>query len=390
MGGLAAAVVGSVIAGALRASPERGILLTAGFVGGAAATIDAPWALPEVAWGASWAFLAAGGAWLLAVVVIALRERDTTSPWSWIAAPALGASVALAPVVGSLQELDRPDALWIAPAGAVVVACLFAGAARVLRARRELLAAFGAAAAVAAASAVVGGLAGLQAIGTRAMSGISPWRYGSTDALPSLVDDVRLGAVLLPLILAAGSAAVAAVFGRLRRLAAIPVAFAAAGAVVAASIAPTVWLAAAALVLLAAIALAAAALTVRAAVPGLLAILAGGGISAGALGLSTAYSSAPVWPWTIAALLALLVAGRLLAARVWPTGRHAGSAQRTSSSRRCSSGSSRSRSRRGSPRCPIRRSSPGSRRGCGWARSPRSCSAAPSSCRASPRWIARA
>ena len=71
------------------------------------------------------------------------------------------------------------------------------------------------------------------------------------------------------------------------------------------------WLAAAALVLLAAIALAAAALTARAAVPGLLAILAVGGISAGGVALSTAYSSAPVWPWTIAALIALLVAGRL-------------------------------------------------------------------------------
>ncbi|WP_156401683.1 SCO7613 C-terminal domain-containing membrane protein [Agromyces sp. Soil535] len=320
LGGLATAVVGSVVAGALRASPERGILLAAGFVGGAAATIDAPWALPEVAWGASWALLGAGGAWLLAVVVIALRERDTTSPWSWIAAAALGASVALAPVVGSLQELNSPDALWIAPAGAVVVACLFAGAARVLRARREVLAGFGAAAAVAAAAAVVGGLAGLQAIGIRAMSGISPWAYGPTEALPSPDDEIHLGAVLVPLILAAGSAAVVAVFSRLRQLAAIPVAFAAAGAVVAASVAPTVWLAASALVLLSAIALAMAAVTGRAAVPGLLAILAVGGTSAGAIGWSTAYSSAPVWPWTIAALLALVVAGRLLAARVWPTG----------------------------------------------------------------------
>ena len=191
MGGLAAAVVGSVVAGALRASPERGILLAAGFVGGAAATIDAPWALPEVAWGASWALLAAGGAWLLAVVVIALRERDTTSPWSWIAAPSLGASVALAPVVGSLQELDGADAMWIAPAGAVVVACLFAGAARVLRARREVLTGFAAAAAVAAAAAIAGGIAGLQAIGTRAMSDIGPWAYGPTDALPSPVEDVQ-------------------------------------------------------------------------------------------------------------------------------------------------------------------------------------------------------
>lgn len=320
LGGLAAAVVGTLVAGALRASPERGILLVGGFVGGAAATIDAPWALPDVAWGSSWALLAAAGAWLLAVVVLALREPGATTTWSWIAAPALGASVALAPAVGALQELDGPDALWIAPAGAVVAACLLAAAARVLRARRELLAGFAAAAAVVAAAAVAGGLAGLQAIGTRAVSSLDPWAYGPTEEVPSPVDDVELGAVLVPLILAAGSAAVTAIFGRLRRLATIPVAFAAAGAVVAACIAPTVWLAAAALVLLSGIGLAAAAVTGRAAVPGLLPVLAVGGISAGAIGWSTAYSSAPVWPWTVVALLALIVSGRLLARRVWPAG----------------------------------------------------------------------
>ena len=173
---------------------------------------------------------------------------------------------------------------------------------------------------MAAAAAIPGGIAGLQAIGTRAISDIGPWAYGPTDPIPSPVEDVQLGAVLVPLILAVGSAAALVIFSRLRQLAAIPVAFAAAGALVAASVAPTVWLAAAALVLLAAIALAVAAVTGRAAVPGLLAILAVGGISAGAIGWSTAYSSAPVWPWTIAALLALLVAGRVLAARVWPTG----------------------------------------------------------------------
>ncbi len=321
LGGLAAVVVGSAVAGALRASPERGILLAAGFVGGAAATIDAPWALPEVAWGASWALLAAGGAWLLAVVVIALREPDTTSPWSWIAAPALGASVALAPVVGSMQELDRPDALWIAPAGAVVVACLFAGAARVLRARREVLA----------------GLRRRRRGGRRSgrprRARRAPGDRHPGDVGHQPVDDTARPMRCRHSSTTSASARCSsrsswrraapswlAVFGRLRRLAAIPVAFAAAGAVVAASLAPTVWLAAAALVLLAALALAAAALTGRAVVPGLLAILAIGGISAGGLGLSTAYSSAPVWPWTIAALLALLVAGRLLASRVWPTG----------------------------------------------------------------------
>src|SRR4029453_12185292 len=66
--------------------------------------------------------------------------------------------------------------------------------------------------------------------------------------------------------------------------------------------------------------LAAAAVTGRTAIPALLTILAIGGAPAGAGASRTPPPSPQVWPWTIAALLALLVAGRLLAARVWPTG----------------------------------------------------------------------
>jgi hypothetical protein len=317
LGGMAASIGGSMAA-ARRPSIGRSVLLTAGFVGAGASMIEAPWALPDVAWGASWAFGAVGGVWLLALAMLAVRERDGASMWAWIGASAFGASIALAPAVGALQELESADAVWVAPLGAGAATWVLAGAARALPRRREWFAGFLGAATVAVVASGLGLLSGLVAVGARVISGFDPWTLEGDSALPTIVSDGALGAVLVPLIVAAGSAAALLTLGRLRRFAAIPVSALVTAGIVAGSLAPTVWLAAAALTAIAAVTLAAAAVRERITFPGSLAVLSIGGIAAGLVAWSTAHSSSDVWPWTVAALVALLIAGRVVAARVWP------------------------------------------------------------------------
>ncbi|WP_159607004.1 hypothetical protein, partial [Agromyces humi] len=320
LGGIAASVTGS-IAATRRPSIERTVLLTAGFVGAGASMVAAPWALPGVSWSATWAFAGVAAACLLGIVMLAVRERDETSIWSWIGASALGAAIALAPAVGALQELDSPEALWAAPLGAGTATWVLACVTRALPRRREWIGGFWAAASVTVVASALGLLSGLVAIGARVLSGFTPWTLGAESSLPSIVSDAALGAQLVPLVLAAGSAAALLTLGHLRRFAAIPVGAVLLAGIVAASLAPTVWAAAAALTAIAAAALAVASVPARIAFPGSLAVLSISGTAAGLVAWSTAYSSSDIWPWTMAALLALLVVGRVVASRVWPPNR---------------------------------------------------------------------
>lgn len=320
LGGIAASVTGS-IAATRRPSIERTVLLTAGFVGAGASMVAAPWALPGVSWSATWAFAGVAAAWLLALAMLALRERDETSMWSWIGASAFGAAIALAPSIGALQELDARDALWVAPLGAGTATWVLACITRALPRRREWIGGFWAAATVTIVASALGLLSGLVAIGARVLSGLTPWTLGAESSLPSIVSDAALGAQLVPLVLAAGSAAALLTLGHLRRFAAIPVGAVLLAGTVAGSLAPTVWAAAAALTAIAAAALAVASVPARIAFPGSLAVLSIFGTAAGLIAWSTAYSSSDIWPWTMAALLALLVAGRVVASRVWPPNR---------------------------------------------------------------------
>ena len=219
LGGMAASVAGS-LAATRRPSIERSVLLTAGFVGAGAAMIEAAWALSEVVWGASWAFGAVAGVWLLALAILAVRERDETSMWAWIGASAFGAAIALAPAVGALQELDSPEALWVAPLGAGTATWVLAGATGALPRRREWIAGFWAAATVTIVTSALGLLSSLVAIGARVVSGFTSWTLDAESSLPSIVSDAALGALLVPVVLAAGSAAALRTQGPQRRIAA--------------------------------------------------------------------------------------------------------------------------------------------------------------------------
>ncbi|MFC9561491.1 SCO7613 C-terminal domain-containing membrane protein [Agromyces sp. NPDC056965] len=319
VGFLAVSLLGS-IAVLLPAQVERTIVMAAGFVAGALALLPAYWALPEVPWSQLWWYLAVAAAWLLALVAVRLRHGLSTV-WGRLAAPAFGLTLALAPTLAIFAELPSEVALWLAPAAAGVVAAVFAAGTRLTgTTARDSLAACFAAIAVAACSALPGVFLGLGAVWTRLAGSVPPWNLGFDEQLRPSIPDHDLTTVLVPVVVAVGALVVSVLLRRGRALAAIPTAAAFAGGIAVACVSPGPAIAAVVLLVLAGVALALATLRGRLAVPGLLAVLAIGGVASAGFAWWVGYSSAPVWPWAAALVILLAVTGRVLAPRIWPAG----------------------------------------------------------------------
>ncbi|KRC62947.1 hypothetical protein ASE14_03885 [Agromyces sp. Root81] len=316
VGFLAVSVLGS-IAVLLPAMVERTIVMAAGFVAGALALIPATFALPEVPWSQLWEHLAVAAAWLIALLAVRVR-RGVAPAWGGVAAPVLGLSLALAAALPIYRELETAQSLWLAPAAAGLVACLFAAGTRLRGgAAGDALSACVAAVIVAAGSAAPGAFLGLGAIGSTLASSVPPWRLELDSPIATTEPGHELTVVLVPLVVAVGSLAVTFLLRRGRALAALPIGAVFVGALVAAAVAPGVGVSAAALLVLAGGALLIA--LRRFAIPGLLAVLVIAGVGSGALAWWVGYSNAEVWPWATALVLVLAVLGRLLAPRIWPS-----------------------------------------------------------------------
>jgi len=320
LGALAVVVLGAVGVGLLPRSPER-IIVSAAALGGAAAGLaTAGWAVPELDWGATWAFLAVAIA-SAAFVGAVLRARAAAArPWAVGAAVGVGAAAALAPAVGIAANADGSVATWLAPAAAGAVAAVFAAATRgpsIFRgpARAALIAASCVALLASAWGLLLACATGFE----RIVASTPPWQVGHDDVI-RWTSDTALDAatILVPFVLAAGSLVVLLLMGAARRLLAIPVAAALAGGIVGGVMAPGVALPVAILVVVGAVALALAGLRRRLAVPGLLAVPAVFGMASAAFAWWIGWSNADVWPWATAAVVAMAVAGRVLARRVWP------------------------------------------------------------------------
>ncbi|WP_448810222.1 hypothetical protein [Agromyces bauzanensis] len=321
LGGLAALLVGAAAVAVAPRSPERTIMLSAGFAGGVASLAAAFWALPDVPWGESWTFLAVAAGCLLVVIAIRIARADVAPEWGPAAAIGVGIAATLAPSVGVAAELDQGLAIWLAPASAGAVAVVAAGIVRAGgRLHTEARAAFIASAAVAAVAAVPGLFVGLAAVAWRLLASIAPWQVGPDERVVSHPHDLDLGTMLVPFIVAAGAAAVLLILGSLRRFAAIPIAGVMAGLLVVGSITPGAAGPAATFVTAAAGGLALASTRARTWIPGLVPTVGLFGMGAAGLAVTTAYSNATVWPWAIAAVIATTIAGRMLAPRVWAAG----------------------------------------------------------------------
>ncbi|MFF2495159.1 SCO7613 C-terminal domain-containing membrane protein [Agromyces sp. NPDC058064] len=314
-GSLAVAVLGA--AGAvLPPLVERTILLVAGFTGGGVAVLTAAWAMPELAWHPLWGFLGAAAAWLLLVIVLGARAGAVAPMWRLVAASAFGLSAALAPAVSIALEIESGTAIWLAPAVTGAVLCLFAVVLRRsgVRPGAELCAFLGAAL-VAVGSALPGALVGLAAIGARFVAGIPAPGLGRGGPL-GLDAATELGAVLLPVVVALGSAATLAILGRLRRFVALPVGAALAAVVVVGAVVEAPWVTA---TIWPAVALGALAWAgfARPASEALLAVLAVAGVAAAVLAVTFGFTAPDVWPVTSGAVLLAAVGGRVLSGRIW-------------------------------------------------------------------------
>lgn len=318
LGCLAASLLGALALFTPR-TVERVILLAAGFAAGIVALIAAAWALPETDRNELWSFLAVGAAWLIALIALRARGAGLSTGWTRIAALALGASLSLAPAVSIFSELDLEElALWLAPAAAGAVVSALAAVPRLVpTASREAFWASAAAVVVTLAAAVPGLVVGVATIVARLFASAPPWQLDADSPIVSLVAEAELAAVLVPFVLAAGALIVTALAGRLRTFAALPIGAALAGVLVLGAVSPGVALSATVLLALGAGALALAAVLRRRSVPGLLLTLLILGASGGALAWWVGYSSPTVWPWASALVIATLVAGRVVARRVW-------------------------------------------------------------------------
>ena len=319
LGGLAVVVVGAVAVWLLPRSPERIILCSAGLAGAAIALASAAWALPELAWGQTWAFLAVGGGATLLVIATLAARVPTARAWGVVAAVGAGAAMALAPAVGITAELDEGVSTWVAPAAAGGVAPVFGAVTPgPALARRPELAAMIAAASVAAIASIQGLFLISATIFERLLSSDPPWQvdHGS---LVRWTSDTSLDAatILVPFVIAAGSLVVLLLTGVARKLLAIPVAAALVGGVIGGAMAPGAALPVAILVAVGGVALGFAALRDRLTAPGLLAVLAILGMGAVAFAWWIGWSNEDVWPWATAVVLATIIAGRVLASRVW-------------------------------------------------------------------------
>jgi hypothetical protein len=321
LGGVTALAVGA-LSQLARPSIERTIVLACGAGGGAIAFATAAWALPEVAWGVSWAFAAVGAA-SATLLVLRLRATDgAADAWSAAAAIASGTAFALAPTVGAAIELDLADAVWITPAGAAAIACVVAAVSRARSAFGRLTGfAFVAAAVVAGIAAIPALVMALAFAADLPAIATSWWDVDASaprDVLGALdVDDLRLGVILAPLSLAAASVVAFGLRSRLRGMAALPVALSLIAALAVAAGAPTlVWVVAVGLAVATA-ALVLAALGAVRVLPGVTIVLAGFGMPSAGIAWALAHGSVDLWWWAVPFVLLLAVAGRVLATRVW-------------------------------------------------------------------------
>ncbi|TYL50723.1 SCO7613 C-terminal domain-containing membrane protein [Agromyces mariniharenae] len=319
LGGLAVVVVGAVAVWLLPRSPERIILCSAGLVGAVIALASAAWALPGLAWGQTWAFLAVAAACAVLVVAALAARVPAALAWGVVAAVGAGAAMALAPAVGIATELEEGVSTWLAPAAAGAVAAVFAAVTRgPAIVRRPALAAMIAAATVAAVASIPGLFLISATIFERLLASDPPWQvdHGS---LIRWTSETNLDAatILVPFVIAAGSLAVLLLLGAARKLLAIPVAAALVGGIIGGAMAPGTALPVAILVAVGAVALGFAALRDRLTAPGLLAVLAILGMGAVAFAWWIGWSNEDVWPWATAGVLATVIAGRVLASRVW-------------------------------------------------------------------------
>lgn len=322
LGGTAALVTGA-LSQLARPSIERVIVLSAGAAGGAIALVAATWALPDLAWGAAWAFLAVGGASLALLLTRLRATRGSADAWTIVVALASGLAFALAPAVGAALELDVESGIWVAPAGAAAAGCLAAAVARIRRraARRHGELAFLAAAIVASAAAIpafslpVVFASDLPAVVTAGWQVDPTALRASGDALG--LDDLRVGVVLAPLALAVAAVIAFALLGRLRGLAALPAALALTAAIAGATIAPTVLAVDAVLLAVAAAGLVLAAIRAVRVLPGVVVVLAAFGLSAAVAAWAVAHASVELWWWAVPIIVLLALAGRLVSVRVW-------------------------------------------------------------------------
>lgn len=321
LGGVATLAVGAVSQYA-RAAVERTIVLAGGAGGGVIAIATAAWALPDVAWGATWAFAAVGAASAM-LLVVRLRATDgAADAWSAAAAISSGIALALAPTVGAAIELDLADAVWIAPAGAAAIACVLAAVSRTEGAFGRLAGfAFVAAAVVAGIAAIPALLIPIVFAADLPVVAISWWDVDAStprDVLGALdVDELRLGVILAPLSLAAAAVVSFGLRSRLRSAAPLPVALALIAALAVAAGAPTLIGVVAVALGVAAAALGLAAVGAVRALPVVTIVLAGFGVPSAAIAWALAHASVDLWWWAVPSVLLLAFAGRVLAARVW-------------------------------------------------------------------------
>ncbi|QEO15818.1 hypothetical protein FLP10_16370 [Agromyces intestinalis] len=322
LGSLGAAVVGVGIA-ARRRSGEALASRIAGSVGLATAFCVAARALPDVVVGAGWAFLAVSAT--SAVLWAVVGRGRALSPWSAAFAGVGAAAAALALASAIAMETTGEVGSWAAPALAGVVAVI--GAAAVRRAARsDTIAALAAASGVTLLAALPGALTGIALIAAAGLPGPA-FTASATDAPNSAAaSDGVLAAFGIPgwsaalalVALAAVTATVLAIVRRFRGLGAAAIAAIAAAALVGAVSLPTVLLVAAALVVLGVIGLAIAPGLRALPISGLLGTVATGGPLAAALAVPSALPSAAVWPWVVLIVIVTAIAGRVLAARIWP------------------------------------------------------------------------
>lgn len=317
LGGLAASLVGTA-AVFLRLRDERLVTLATAFAGTTAATFAAWWSLPDVPWGATWAFLAVAVAWAVSAVALRLAGSPSDRAGATVAAVGAGAAAALAPALGSTGQLPWADAAWIAPVSAAAVAVVLAVAARHgRRLAREASAAF-------IAASVVAGAALLPAIGVAIWSGAdllsvgwATWSVDAGDARDRVAPELGRAVVVALLATAAASAAAAALFGRLRRAGAVPVALLAAAGLAASAVASTRLVSVIVLIGVATVGLALTATPWLRRVPGAIPVMAAAGIPSAAAAWWLAHSSATLWPWVVASVIALAVVGRLRSSAIW-------------------------------------------------------------------------
>lgn len=315
-GTLATSLVGTA-AFFLPRIPERAIVAGAGFAGGALALVAAVFALPEVVWRHVWTFLAVVIAWAAAFVVSRLRSASVATGWSAVAAPVLGVSAGLTASVAVFVESDPQTALWLAPLTSGIVACAAAMWARqpgrVGADGVQVLTGAGAVAGAASIPALVVATGALMRV---LSASVPPWQH---EVLPEFdpASEAPLAVLAAPFVIAAGVTAVLALLRRLPGFAALPTGMLLFAALAGGSMAEHAVRAAIVLLAVALAALVIATLPFPR-VPSLIPVLAVGGMFGAALASTLGYASAALWPWTSAAVLALAVAGRVLARRIWP------------------------------------------------------------------------